>query len=159
MNTCSRRSLLVALAAVAACAVAAGSLAGAKEKAPPRPDGAPEQINEDEVLGEAYVKTRFPFVKFTFDDKKEWDNHEYIDGSKTLVIKGIERSGEHTLALSPREPGYEPLTLTIKPSDFRRVVVKTKGRTQTITFRAHYSADFKKVEAPKADKAPAEGAK
>jgi hypothetical protein len=29
-------------------------------------------------------------------------------------------------------------------------VVKTKGRTQTITFKAFYKADFKKVEAPKA---------
>lgn len=140
------------LAAGAALLLAlAATPAESKGKAAPKPEApAEDQINEAEVLGEAHIAMKLPFVKFQIDDKKEWDNHEYSDGAKTLVIKGIERSEDHTVVLTPREPGYEPVTLTLKGGEFKRAVVKTKGRTQTITFKAFYKADFKKVEAPKA---------
>ena len=150
------RSLPAAIVAVMAAALVFAVAAAAKEKAPPKQDGAPEQLNEADVLGEAYIKTKFGFVKFELDGKKEWENHEYLDGSKTLVVKGIDRSNDHTLVLTPRESGHETVTLTLKTSDFKRTVVKTKGRTQTITFRAFYSADFKKVGGPaETPKAPA----
>ncbi len=157
MTTLPRHSLFVRLLMVCATVVAAAAPVAAKEKAPPRPADQPEQLNEADVLGEAHISTRFQFVKFTYDDKKEWENHEYVDGSKTLIIKGIDRSQDHSVVLTPREAGYEPVVLTLKASDFKRAVIKTKGRTQTITFRAYYRPDFKKVDAPKADAKPKEG--
>ena len=148
----SATKLLRYLLTLAACLVCAVALpAGAKEKAPPKADGAADQLNEADVLGEAHISTKFQFVKFEFDGKKEWENHEYVDGSKTLIVKGIDRSQDHTIVLSPRESGHEGVTLTLKASDFKRTVVKTKGRTQTITFRAFYHAEFKKLDAPKAE--------
>ncbi|MBM4344858.1 MAG: hypothetical protein FJ100_15940 [Deltaproteobacteria bacterium] len=149
---------LFRLLALAVAVIALSVSASAKEKAPPKPADQPDQLNEADVLGEAHIGTKFQFVKFTYDDKKEWENHEYVDGSKTLIIKGIDRSQDHSVVLSPRESGYEPVVLTLKASDFKRTVLKTKGRTQTITFRAFYRPEFKKVEAPKADAKPKEGA-
>lgn len=149
-------TLVRALLVCAALAVAALPVI-AKEKAPPKPADQPEQLNEADVLGEAHISTKFQFVKFVYDDKKEWENHEYVDGSKTLIIKGIDRSQDHSVVLTPRESGHEPVVLTLKATDFKRTVVKTKGRTQTITFRAFYRPDFKKVDAPKADAKPKEG--
>lgn len=128
-------------------------VASAKEKQPPKAEDAP-QLDENEILGEAHIPMKLQFVKFQFDDKKEWDNHEYVDGAKTLIIKGIDRSVEHTVTLTPRESGYESVTLTIKPTDFKRTITKVKGRTQTLAFRAFFSANFKQVAAPKSDPKP-----
>ncbi len=146
--------------AVVAVLLTAALGAAAKEKAPPKADGAPaDQLNEADVLSEAHIRTKFGFVKFELDGKREWDNHEYLDNAKTLVIKGLERNDDHTVVLTPRESGHESVTLTLKQSDFKRTVVKTKGRTQTITFRAFYNVDFKKVDGPKeAPKAPSKEA-
>ncbi len=150
-----RTQLARALAGLTALVLAAHAVpAESKGKAAPKEEApAAEQIDENEVLGEAYIATKVEFVKFELDGKKEWDNHDYLDSRKTLLIKGLDRREDHTVVLTPREPGYESVTLTLKGSDFKRSVVKTKGRTQTITFKAHYRADFKKVETPKADKA------
>lgn len=149
-------SLVLLFAAIAVTWVTTAALA--KEKKPPKAPDAVDQLNEADVLGEAYIATRFQFVKFEYDGKKEWENHEYLDGSKTLVIKGIDRSQEHTVVLTPRDSGYEGVSVTLKASDFKRAVLKTKGRTQTITFRAYYKPDFKKVDTPKAEPKPKEGA-
>lgn len=110
--------------------------------------------DESDVLGEARITMKFQHVRFVFDDRKEWENHEYVDGGKTLVIKGIERNADHTVVLTPREDGYEPVTLTLKAGDFKRAVLKVKGSTQTITYRANYRVDFKSVAPPKQDSKP-----
>lgn len=150
-----RTKLARILAGLTAVVLAAHAVpAQSKGKGAPKEEAPPaEQIDENEVLGEAYIATKVEFVKFELDGKKEWDNHDYQDSRKTLLIKGIARNEDHTVVLTPREPGFEAVTLTLKTGDFKRSVVKTKGRTQTITFKAHYRVDFKKVEAPKADKA------
>jgi len=105
-------------------------------------------VDEDTIAGEAFVHMKLAFVKFTIDGK-EWENHEYVDGQKTLVLRGLGRDAEHTVVLTPREGGYEPYTLTIKPAEFKKTVVKQKGSTKTLAFRATYKVDFKKAEAEK----------
>lgn len=105
-------------------------------------------VDEDTIAGEAFVHMKLAFVKFTIDGK-EWENHEYVDGQKTLVLRGLGRDAEHTVVLTPREGGYEPYTLTIKPADFKKTLVKQKGSTKTLAFRATYKVDFKKAEADK----------
>lgn len=108
---------------------------------------ADEPINEAEILGEAYIDTGMEFVKFKLDGK-EWENHEYIKGAKTLVIRGIERDSDHQVELTPRAEGFEPAAITLKSADFKRTVVKTKGRTKTLAFRASYKVSFTKTPAP-----------
>ena len=110
-------------------------------------------VDESAIGGEAFVHMKLEFVKFTLDGK-EWENHEYIDGRKTLVIRGVERNGEHTVVLTPREAGWEPYTLVLKPDEFKRTKVAQKGKSTVIAFRATHKVEFAKA-APK----PAEPAK
>lgn len=135
-----RAALGTALAALAAV-VALGATAALPALA------AEEPINEAEILGEAYIDTGLEFVKFKLDGK-EWENHEYIKGAKTLVIRGIERDSDHQVELTPRAEGFEPAVLTLKSTDFKRTVVKTKGRTKTLAFRANYKVSFTKTPPP-----------
>lgn len=109
-----------------------------------------EEVDEDAIAGELVISMKLPFVKFTVDGK-EWDNHEYTGGNKTLVIRGLGRDAEHTVVLTPREGGFDPKTLTIAPAAFKKTVVKQKGRTRFIVFRANEKVDFVK-EAPPAPK-------
>ena len=122
--------------------------------AKPAPAEATSDVSEADIGGEAFIHMKLEFVKFTLDGK-EWENHEYVDGRKTLVIRGVERNGEHTVVLTPREGGWEPYTLVLKPTDFKRTNVSQKGKTTVIAFRAKHSVDFAKAAAPK----PAEPAK
>ena len=84
--------------------------------------------DEDEVPGEVVLSTKFEFVKFTVNGKTAWENHEYTSRNKTLVILGLSREDDNTIVLTPRVDGYEPLTLVIKPSDFKRKRVRKKGK-------------------------------
>lgn len=145
-----RRRWLTAglLATVLALGAALPAFAGPKAEAEK-----PEDINEDEIAGEAFIHTRHEFIKFSLDGK-EWENHEYVDKNKTLVIRGIDRATEHTVVLTPREGGFEPYTLTLKPTDFKKTVIKAKGRTRTLAFRANFKVDLTKSEVK-----PAEGKK
>jgi hypothetical protein len=129
----------------------------AKGKAAEKVEEAPS-IDEDTIAGEAFIATKVQFVKFTIDGK-EWENHEYVDGAKTLVIRGLDRHDEHTVVLTPRDASLDAHSLTIKPSDFKKTLVKQKGRTKTLAFRANYKVDFAKAapadKAPEADKSGA----
>jgi len=146
----TRLGLCLALCATAALfAVEPAALAakpGAADKS---------EVNEDDIPGEAVISMKFMFVKFTVDGK-EWDNHEYTTGAKTLVIRGIGRADPHVVVLMPREPGLDSLTLNMESKDFKRMVVREKGRTQTLVFRANFKVDFPKLAAapkPEGDKA------
>ena len=112
---------------------------------------------ESEIGGEAFIHMKLEFVKFTLDGKA-WENHEYIDGRKTLVIRGIDRVDEHTVVLTPRESGWEPYTLVVKPTEFKRTNVAQKGKTTIIAFRSKHVVEFLKSAAPAAPK-PAEPSK
>lgn len=144
----ARLGLILALCATTALfAIAPAALAakpGAADKS---------EINEEDIPGEAVIAMKYQFVKFTVDGK-EWDNHEYTTGAKTLVIRGIGRADPHTVVLMPREPGIDSMTLNMESKDFKRLVVREKGKTQTLVFRANFKVDFPKLAAepkPNAD--------
>jgi len=122
-----------------------------------KPSGeATADVNEADIGGEAFIHMKLEFVKFTLDGK-EWENHEYTDNRKTLVIRGVERGSEHTVVLTPREGGWEPFTLVLKPAEFKRTNVAQKGKTTVIAFRAKHVVEFTKAAAPAPAK-PAEPA-
>ncbi|MCO4760252.1 MAG: hypothetical protein KC502_02035 [Myxococcales bacterium] len=107
--------------------------------------------DEDEVPGEASFKTPFEFVKFSVNGKTEWENHEYTGRQKTLVIMGLSRSDDATIVLTPRNGEYQPLTIVIKPSDYKRKRVRKNGRRIAV-FRYAKRVKFTKIgkEKPKA---------
>ena len=133
---------------LAACGLFAMPALAAKPPGEPTSD-----VSEAEIGGEAWIHMKFEFVKFTLDGK-EWDNNDYEDGRKTLVIRGIDRNSEHTIVLTPREPGWEPYTLVLKPNEFKRTNIAQKGKTTTIAFRAKHVVEFTKAAAPKPGETP-----
>ena len=115
--------------------------------------------DDDEVPGEVIIKTKFNFVKFQVDNKSTWENHTYINGQKTLHIFGLSRDNEHVIVVQPREAGYEPITLDIDSSKFKRTRVKRDGQ-RILAFQQTFRPKFKKIaaakeSAPKAEKKPA----
>ena len=102
--------------------------------------------DDEDVPGEIVLKTKFEFVKFSVNGKAEWENHEYTNGRKTLVILGLSRADDNTIVLTPRVAGYEPVTLVVKPSDFKRQRVKKNGRRVAI-YRFTKKVRFGKVSA------------
>jgi hypothetical protein len=139
---------------------ASGLLAMPALAAKPAPSEPVSDVSESEIGGEAWIHMKLEFVKFTLDGK-EWENYDYEDARKTLVIRGVDRNSEHTVLLTPRESGWEPYTLVLKPGEFKRTNISQKGKTTTIAFRAKHVVDFTKALPPKpADPAkPAESPK
>lgn len=105
--------------------------------------------DDDDVPGEVVLITPFEFVKFKVNDKDEWENHEYTGRNKTLHILGLSRDDDNTIVLTPRVEGYEPLTLVIKPSDFKSRRVR-RGRSRIAVYQFKKRVRFaKKGEAKK----------
>lgn len=120
------------------------------------PAFAAEEEDLDDVPGEAVLKTRYEFVKFTVDGRSSWENHHYEDKFKTLIIRGLSRSDDHTIVLTPMDDKVEPYTLTLTAADFKRQRIRKKidGRRQRVTvFRATRKIKFakKRAEAAKDD--------
>ena len=113
--------------------------------------------DDDEVPGEVVLRTKFEFVKFTVNGKSQWENHEYTSRNKTLVILGLSREDDNTIVLTPRVDGYEPLTIVIKPGDFKRKRVRKNGKRIAV-FQVKKRVKFAKAgttkPAPKVKPAP-----
>jgi uncharacterized GH25 family protein len=135
-----RCALPLLIATVAAPAFAQPKV---KQKEAPAPDAG---IDESTIPGEVHIGTKHEFVKFTVDGK-EWDNHEYVDKNKTLVVKGLERNEDRVIVMTPRESGFEPYTLTVAPTAYKKVATK-KGKTKVLVFKAQFKVDFAKPAAP-----------
>ena len=134
-NALSRRAWMIGACAVAAAALIAPVAGFAAED------------DSDSVAGELVLKTPFEFIRFSVDGKSEWDNHEYADKRKTLIILGLDRSEDHTIVLTPRQDGWEPLTITVTGADYKRTMVR-KGKAKTAVFRAAKTVKFEKTNAP-----------
>lgn len=138
------RSLVTVLPVLAVAAIV--SVAGAAEKAKGKaPAEDTPAIDESTITGRAFLQSNvdIQFPKFTVDGK-EWDNHE-VQSKRTLLIYGLDRENEHTVVMSP-QAGYEAQTITIKPTDWKRMVVRQKGNTKTLEFHANYKLDFVKAK-------------
>jgi hypothetical protein len=101
--------------------------------------------DEEDVPGEIALKTPFEFIRFAVNGKSSWENHEYTDRRKTLVIMGLDRSDDHTIVLTPRSGEYEPTTITIKSDEFKRTIVSKAGKRAAV-YRVVRSVKFEKVK-------------
>ena len=96
--------------------------------------------DDSEVPGEVVLSTPFEFVKFSVNGKSAWENHEYTKRNKTLVIMGLARDQENEIVLTPRVEGYQPYTLVVKPSEYKRRKVRVRGRRGLPARRAVHRA-------------------
>ena len=138
------RSLFVVLPLLTVVALVSVASAADKGKGKAPAEDAPA-IDESVITGRAYLQSNveIQFPKFTVDGK-EWDNHE-VQSKRTLLILGLDRENEHTVVVAP-QAGYEAQTITIKPADWKRVIVRQKGSTKTLEFHATYKLDFVKAK-------------
>ena len=136
------RSISLVLALIGVFAMT--SAAGAADKSKGKNEDTPA-VDESTIAGRAFIRSNveYQFPKFTVDGK-EWDNHEVQD-RKTLLIYGLERENEHTIVVTP-QAGYEAQTITIKTTDWKRMVVRQKGNTSTLEFHANYKQTFVKAK-------------
>ena len=121
----------IALAFLALVALFSWGQAVAQEEA-----ASPEEV----TTGEVRIKMNTQFAKLRLDGE-EWENHEFVDNGRTLVIYGVDRTVEHTVELTPVDPGYEGATLKIVPEDWKLVRVKRRVKV----WRAEKKIRFAKV--------------
>ena len=98
---------------------------------------------DSQVAGEVVIKTGVKFVRFSVNGKQEWDNHEFADGDRTLIVLGLDRSQDNVISLQSREEGMEPIDVTVKTEDFKRTMVK-RGKARVAVFRAVRTVKFAK---------------
>lgn len=99
--------------------------------------------DEATVPGELRVKMNAEYARLTIDDE-EWSQHEFSGDGRTIFIKEIDRTKDHTIKLSPTTGGLGPVEFSISPKDFK----KKRQKDKTYHFVADKSIKFAKVVAP-----------
>lgn len=103
-------------------------------------DLSPDQVTAGEVrisMSSDYARLRV--------DGEEWENHEFLDNGRTVVINGLDRIEDHVVSLTPIYPDLEPVELQILPSDWKLVTVAKRVKT----WRLEHKVVFKKKAPPK----------
>ncbi len=96
----------------------------------------PEQVTTGEVrlsMSSDYARLRV--------DGEEWENHEFLDNGRTVVIHALDRTEEHVVSLTPIYPDLAPFELRIAPSDWK---LATVGKLLKM-WRVEQRIVFKKV--------------
>lgn len=99
----------------------------------------PEQVTTGEVrlsMSSDYARLRV--------DGEEWENHEFLDNGRTVVIHALDRTEEHVVSLTPIYPDLAPVELKIAPSDWK---LATVGKLLKM-WRVEQKVVFKKVLPP-----------
>ena len=119
---------------------------GDEAKTGEAPGPSPEEVTTGEIrllLSSDYAKVRL--------DGEEWEEHEFLDNGKTLVLHAVKRTDEHRVALSPIYADLAPLELSIKPDEWKLATVGKK----IVMWRAEKKIVFtKKTTTPPAKEPP-----
>lgn len=75
-------------------------------------------------------------------DGEEWEEHEFIDNGRTLIIHGLNRTVPHVVSLRPVVPNLKEIEVRIEPSDWKLVKVKK----QTLMWRVEKKVNFEKAQ-------------
>lgn len=104
----------------------------------PRAEGAssPDEV----VTGEIRITLNSDYAKLRVDGN-EWEEHEFLDNGKTLIIHSIRRTEEHKITLTPLYPDLLPVELTIVPGDWKLASV---SKTEKV-WRVERRVDFQKA--------------
>lgn len=104
-----------------------------------------EEVNEDNIRGEATISMPLAFAKVLVNGES-WEDHEFTGSGKKVTVRNLPRDGETKITLEPIEEGYAPAEITINPKDFKKKV-KRKGRTRVVSFVAKKKVKFDKAAA------------
>lgn len=115
-------------------------MAMAQEKAPER---SPDEV----TTGEVRLSMNTEYAKLEVDGA-DWEEHEFEDQGRTLVIHGLDRTEVHRVGLTPVAPGLDAVVVEVRPEDWK--LVKLDKRAKTLMWRVE-----KKVALPKAQSKPA----
>lgn len=97
-----------------------------------------EEKPADEVtVGEVRITMNTQYVKVQVDGN-EWEEHEFINNGRTLILHRIDRTIAHSITLTPVEPNLEGSVVEIKPEDFKLAKV---GKN-TFVWRAEKRVSF-----------------
>jgi hypothetical protein len=105
------------------------------------------QSPDDVLTGEIRITMNSDYARLRVDGN-EWEEHEFLDNGKTIVIHTVRRTEEHKVTLSPIYPDLPPVELTIAPADWKLAAVSKTEKVWRVE---------RKVEFAKAAKAPPKG--
>lgn len=111
--------------------------------------------DEATVPGELNVKMNAEYARLTVDGE-EWSEHEFSGDGRTIYIKELDRTKDHTIKLTPTVGGLAPIEFVISGKDFK----KARQKDKTYHFVASRTIKFEKAAvapAPTPAPAPEEG--
>ena len=76
------------------------------------------QSPDEVTTGEVRITLNSDFAKLKVDGA-EWEEHEFLDNGKTLVIHTVKRLEGHTLTLTPIYSDLAPVEVALKPGDWK----------------------------------------
>ena len=110
------KAWLAAAAVLLAAGVASAQDSDKKDGEPGAPD--PNAV----VTGEVVLSLNSDYAKVRVDGA-EWEEHEFLDNGKTLVIHTVNRTTEHQVSLTPIYPELAPIELVIKADDWKLAAI------------------------------------
>lgn len=117
-------------------------LSGATALAQDAPD-------EATVPGELKVKMNAEYARLTVDGE-EWSEHEFSGDGRTIFVKELDRSKDHTIRLEATTGGLKPVEFVVTGRDYK----KARQKDKTFHFVASRTVKFEKDDRPK-EPAPA----
>ncbi len=109
-----------------------------------------------DAKGELHVKMNLAYAKVEVDGVA-WDNTEFRDNGKTLVVTELDRSQDISIKVIASEDGYADVEFSVNPKRFKKN--RKKGVVRFITKKKIRFAAAPKEPAEKpAEAAPAEEA-
>jgi len=99
------------------------------------------QIDAENAPGEVHINLSLAYAKVLVNGE-EWDNTDFVNNGKTLIIRGIDRNAPQEFTVEASEEGFAPVTFRIEG---KKKYKKTRKK-RVISFVAKQSIRFKKVE-------------
>ena len=97
------------------------------------------QVDEATAPGEVHIKLSLAYAKVLVNGE-EWDNTEFTNNGKTLIVRGIDRSKSNEFTVEASEEGFAVSSFTIDS----RKKYKKKRKKRVVSFVANKTIKFKK---------------
>ena len=118
--------------------------AGAQEKDKDKAEGAPAAPSPDDVVtGQVRISMNSDYAKLRVDGN-EWEEHEFLDGGRTVVVSSLRRTESHTITLTPIYAELAAQELVIKADDWK---LATIGKNEKM-WRVERKVTFAKGPTP-----------
>ena len=85
-------------------------------------EGTPGPSPEEVTVGEIRLQVTSDYPKLLVDGEV-WEEHEFLNSGKLLILHGMKRTEAHQLTLTPIYRELSPVELTVKPEDWKLATV------------------------------------